>query len=441
MRLYVLAIPLLLVLGLAAALERRVHEALFVLRHGGPDAFGWPPEAADEPRARPRRSPSRPGPRPATRRPAARRRWLGWALAALALVGCLLLVSPAEIAAALRHLSLPELAALLLLASLDRLLMGLRWGVLLRLAGVRLPLLRAVRLFYQASAVGTLLPSHLGGDLLRGWWAVREGAPGHPVAASLVMERLLGLVSAANWAVLGAVLLAVHRAPGRAWALGGPGRSWRRWPATACSPSRSRGGAQAGAARARPARRVLAGPPRCGASTPPTRSTAGTGAGCSVAAGLAVAEHGVQMLLVLAIALSLDVAAGPVVLLAAAALFLLVLRLPLAPDGWGVGELSAVGLLGLAGVGAGAAFSVSLVNHLVLMLALAPGAALLLFGRGRPAGPLGPLAAGSRGAGPATPALRRPRAGRREPASTAAWREGRYSTAATTAWKNCASTR
>jgi hypothetical protein len=56
-----------------------------------------------------------------------------------------------------------------------------------------------------------------------------------------------------------------------------------------------------------------------------------------------------------------------------------------------VGELSAVGLLGLAGVGAGAAFSVSLVNHLVLMLALARGAALLLFGRGRPAGPLGPL--------------------------------------------------
>ena len=31
---YVLAVPLLLVLELAAALERRAHEALFVLRHG-----------------------------------------------------------------------------------------------------------------------------------------------------------------------------------------------------------------------------------------------------------------------------------------------------------------------------------------------------------------------------------------------------------------------
>jgi hypothetical protein len=49
-----------------------------------------------------------------------------------------------------------------------------------------------------------------------------------------------------------------------------------------------------------------------------------------------------------------------------------------------------VGLLGLAGVGAATAFSVSLVNHVVLMLALAPGM-LLLAGRWRPRGPLGPL--------------------------------------------------
>ena len=438
---YVLAIPLLLVLGLAAALERRVHEALFVLRHGGRDAFGWPPEAADEPCAPAAPVPLSPGAATGHAAPGRPARWLGWALAALALVGCLLLVSPGEIAAALRHLSLPELAALLLLASLDRLLMGLSWGVLLRLAGVRLPLLRAVRLFYQASAVGTLLPSHLGGDLLRGWWAVREGAPGHPVAASLVMERLLGLVSAANWAVLGAVLLAVRHAPEHAWSFAGLG----------VLAALAGDGLFAFSLSRRAHRLVRRGLGRLGGSGPARLARRFHAAyavygrdrrGLSVAAGLAVAEHGVQMLLVLAIARSLDVAAGPVVLLAAAALFLLVLRLPLAPDGWGVGELSAVGLLGLAGVGAATAFSVSLVNHAVLMLALAPGAALLLVGRWRPAGPLGPMAAGSRGAGPATPTPRRPRAGRREPASsTAAWREGRYSTAATTAWKNGASTR
>jgi hypothetical protein len=125
-----------------------VHHALFVLRHGRPDAYRWPPE----PRATATPVPLSPG--AATEhagappgRPA--RRLLGWALAVAILAGCLLLIDPGEIAAALRHLSLAELAVLLLLATLDRLLMGLRWGVLLRLAGVRLPLLRAVRLFYR----------------------------------------------------------------------------------------------------------------------------------------------------------------------------------------------------------------------------------------------------------------------------------------------------
>lgn len=34
-----LTIPLLIVLGLAASLERRLHRALFVARYGDPDAF------------------------------------------------------------------------------------------------------------------------------------------------------------------------------------------------------------------------------------------------------------------------------------------------------------------------------------------------------------------------------------------------------------------
>src|SRR5690349_10990244 len=67
-RLYVVVIPLLLLLGLAASLERRVHEALFVLRHGcRPDDYRWspgvhgpaeplpfPPEAAADAATRPR---------------------------------------------------------------------------------------------------------------------------------------------------------------------------------------------------------------------------------------------------------------------------------------------------------------------------------------------------------------------------------------------------
>src|SRR3954451_22131151 len=117
MRLYVLVIPLLFVLGLAATLERRVHEALFVLRHGcRPDDYRWFPGVHGP--AEPLPFPSETAADAATQPPRPRRprRGLGWGLAALARAGCLLFVSPADGAAALRSVSLAELAVLLLLA-------------------------------------------------------------------------------------------------------------------------------------------------------------------------------------------------------------------------------------------------------------------------------------------------------------------------------------
>ena len=111
------------------------------------------------------------------------------------------------------------------------------------------------------------------------------------------------------------------------------------------------------------------------------------------AAALTVAEHGAQVGFVLAAALSLGVGAGPAALLAATAVYLLVARLPLAPDGWGVAELGAIGAFGLVGVAPAEAFSLSLVGRVVPLLALAPGGVLLLLaapGRRDPPPAVGP---------------------------------------------------
>jgi hypothetical protein len=54
-----LTIPLLIVLGLAASLERRLHHALFVARYGDPDDLRWLPGQVPADRradARPERS-------------------------------------------------------------------------------------------------------------------------------------------------------------------------------------------------------------------------------------------------------------------------------------------------------------------------------------------------------------------------------------------------
>jgi hypothetical protein len=57
---------------------------------------------------------------------------------------------------------------------------------------------------------------------------------------------------------------------------------------------------------------------------------------------------------------------------------MLLVRIPIAPDGWGVGELSAIGIYSLIGVGATEAFTVSLVAHVIPVLALTPGLLFLL---------------------------------------------------------------
>lgn len=45
--------------------------------------------------------------------------------------------------------------------------MGYKWARLLRIVGVRTPMPRLIRIFYQANLSGVFLPSHVGGDLLR----------------------------------------------------------------------------------------------------------------------------------------------------------------------------------------------------------------------------------------------------------------------------------
>ena len=354
-------------LELAADLERRAHEALFALRRGGRDAFGGPPEAVTDQAASP---------------PRRRGRRLGWAVAAGVLAGCFLLVHPSDVAAALARVSPAELTALLVLASLDRVLMGLKWGLLLHLVDVRLSFARAVRIFYKASFAGTLLPIQVGGDLLRAYWVVRAGGSGlpgrrlarHGAATRLAVRGQLGarrhrrardpsradhvrlLVGGGLLAVLAADALFVLSLSGRVH-----GRVQR-------GLGRLGGSRLGGMLQRFHAAWALYGRDR---------------RGLLFGVVLTLIEHGVQLLVMLAMAWSIDIAADPLLLLAATALFQLLVRLPLTPDGWGVGELTAIGVFGLAGIARADAFSLSLIGHVVPLLALAPGLVLLLIGRER----------------------------------------------------------
>jgi len=88
------------------------------------------------------------------------------------------------------------LAAAVALVLLDRTLMAYRWVVLVRVFEPpdRLPLAAIIRVFFVSSFVGTFLPASVGGDAVRAWGLARAQAQGAASVASVLMDRLLGVV-------------------------------------------------------------------------------------------------------------------------------------------------------------------------------------------------------------------------------------------------------
>lgn len=89
---------------------------------------------------------------------------------------------------------------LLLVANLAMFALGvvfgaLRWRVLLRLADVRMPLLRALQLQLTSLFFNVVIPGNVGGDVVKSVYAARQAAPAKRPTVFLIVfvERLLGL--------------------------------------------------------------------------------------------------------------------------------------------------------------------------------------------------------------------------------------------------------
>ena len=94
------------------------------------------------------------------------------------------------------------------LVLLDRLLMAYRWVTLLRPLNPahRPPLGVVMRIFFVSTFIGTFLPASVGGDAVRAYGLAKEGVGGVDAVASVLMDRLVGIVSILIVAIAGAVL-------------------------------------------------------------------------------------------------------------------------------------------------------------------------------------------------------------------------------------------
>jgi uncharacterized protein (TIRG00374 family) len=128
---------------------------------------------------------------------------------AVALTALLLWQSdPSAVVHAARGADIRFIALACVLVIADRALMAYRWLALLSSLEpeTRPPLSAVMRIFFVSTFVGTFLPASVGGDAVRAYSLSREGVAGVDAVASVLMDRLLGIVSILIVATVGVFL-------------------------------------------------------------------------------------------------------------------------------------------------------------------------------------------------------------------------------------------
>lgn len=142
------------------------------------------------------------------------RSWLGRAarsgwVRALVTVGILVYlarqIDMSLAARAILNVSVPHLLIVLVLVAADRLVMILRWSLLLRATNTRISFAETARIFLVSSFVGSFLPAGIGSDAARTWGLTARTASGSEALASVAVDRLLGVLSLVAIGVAGAI--------------------------------------------------------------------------------------------------------------------------------------------------------------------------------------------------------------------------------------------
>ena len=289
--------------------------------------------------------------------------WIGRLAVTFGLLTLLIVVAePQRVVAEISDArALPVLLTIGLTAG-DRVLMALKWLLLLTARRIHVSPWTAIRAYFSASFVGLFLPVTIGADAMRVLALRHHGAA--EVTASIVIERVLGMVAVASVGVAGCLLLAL---------------------ASATQPLGSIvaivlglavvGGAAFGLSLPVAAR--LAGRARGVPSI--VRKTAEAYARYREHPGTLLSFYGLSVVESLVPALINYTAARAIgltipleVFVITVPLALAIARLPISLGGFGIQEVSFVYLAGLLGVATNEALSVMLVSDAALLLALLP---------------------------------------------------------------------
>ena len=298
------------------------------------------------------------------------------ALVTLGLLAFLLdLVDVSRFAETLSSADMTVVLVALLVAAGDRVLMVGKWYPLLRVQFTSISVVKAGRAYLASGIAHYLLPASIGADVVRAVVLGRGQKAVIEIGASIVAERILGLVASAVMAVIAVGLAWRHGIPLGiigAWAVFAVGlgmvvliiplSEWGKRLMTRI-------------ARARPAGRWAAYVERFGLAYTTYRHHAGL---LAIVGGLTVMEQLFPVITMWLGARALGVSVGFAPMVVAVTLTLFAVRLPISIGGLGVGEGALVYVLGLYGVSASTALAIALLGR-VLEVVVNAGPAVFLW--------------------------------------------------------------
>jgi hypothetical protein len=284
------------------------------------------------------------------------------------------------VARATRDLDLRWAAAAVLLVLVDRALNAYRWIALLCALspGSRPPFTTVLRIFFVSTFVGTFLPS-VGGDIYRAYSLAREEVPVSESAASVLMDRVLGVLSIVILAIAAIVVVPQYATDARVAAALGLASAGCLGAAVCVFSERAAGLIQRLAARL-PGARVR----RIAVTL--SESVRRYSRHRTDLAKVLVASVGVQALRVVqayCLGRGLGIELAVVLYFVFIPLVMLVMQVPVTVAGLGTGQVAFDALFGQAGVPASQAVALSLLFIALGFVGNLPGAILWALERPR----------------------------------------------------------
>ena len=88
----------------------------------------------------------------------------------------------------------------------NRILMPIKWNLLLQAIDIRIRWFESIRIYFIASFLGVFLPPTIGADAVRAFHVHKEKYPISDIMSSILVERLIGLIALLFFTLLGCFL-------------------------------------------------------------------------------------------------------------------------------------------------------------------------------------------------------------------------------------------